>query len=75
MQAFIAKSDLAIISVTRGVWKTPGEYTSAGFACIEFDCPDDMTISKVTKLGEASNHNPGEIYRSPSVDFEIMGDL
>lgn len=75
MQAFVKKDTLEIIVTTRSVWHTPGEYTTLGYACIQFDCPDDMQLARVTSIGEPSPHDPGEIYLSPDVELEPVPEV
>ena len=73
MQAFMKIENLQIITTTRGAWLTPGEYSTPGYACIEFECPPDQELARVLSLGDPEpiiiREIEGQIYRNPTVEL------
>ena len=76
MQAFTKIDTKQIITTTRGTWLTPGEYSTPGYACAEFDCPPDKELAAVLSLGEPEpiviRGIDGLIYRNPTVELVPM---
>ena len=70
MQALVNKQTLEAIITTRSVWQTPGEYRMPCYAVIQFDCPDDQELDSVQDIGPVSQHEPGDVYLSPSVTLK-----
>lgn len=74
MEILCYKDSLEIITFTRDMWDTPGEYTNALFGCIKINCPDNKQPKHVLDLGEPTpiviGGCSGQIYLSSSVSLE-----
>lgn len=87
MQIFYNIPADKIVTYTHGEWKSPGEYTTKGFACIQIEAEADQIPVKVLSLGDPTDkdvsgylsYKPelgmGHVYLSPSVDFEPVPEV